>query len=136
MSNYPFAKKIHTDGRKVTRRTRGFALSLDGSGNPQSSSFTIPFVSCLLTATEVINAVAGDRLKFEVLDTSTGAVSTIPNYSLNSFGEDVYPANEFYRASSNYDAELFQGLQIKITVTPTDTIARSIYFNLELHELS
>lgn len=136
MINYPFARKVHTDGRKITRRTRGFSLSLDTSGTAQSATFTIPYTSCLLTATEIVNAIAGDSFKFEVLDTSAGTVSGIPNYSLNTFGQDVYASKDFYRAQSSYDAELFGGLQIKVTCTPCDSVSRNVFFNLELHELT
>lgn len=133
---YPFARKQHTDGSKVTRRTRGFQLNLDSSGTPQSSSFAVPYVRCLITATEIVGARFGDRFKFEVLDTVAGTVSGVPNANLNTFGEDVYAAKDFYRAASAYDAELFGGLQIRVTCTPADSEARTIGINLELHELT
>lgn len=133
---FPFAKKIHTSGQKLTRRVRGFALALDTSGSAQSATFVVPYAQCLMTATEIVGARAGDRFKLEVLDTATGTVSGYPNVSLNTFGEDVYAFTGQYRAQSSYDAELFQGLQIKITCTPIDSEARNVYFNLELHELT
>lgn len=136
MSDFAFSKKIHRDGSKVTMRKRGFSLALDNSGSAQSTTFVVPHTRCLMTATEIINAVAGDQFKLEVLDTAAGTVSGIPNYSLNIFGDTVNAAPTFYRAESPYDAELFQGLQIKITCIPADSVSRNLYFNLELHELS
>lgn len=133
---YPFARKIHSDGRKLTRRSRGFTISLPGTSSPTAATFTIPFNFCLLSATEIVGARLGDSFKYEVLDTATGTVSTIPNYSLNTFGQDVYAAKDFYRADSTYDAELFLGLQIKVTCTPVDTDVRNVYINLDLHELT
>lgn len=133
--NYAFAKKVHWDGRKLTMRLRGVKLSLDTSGTPQSAIFTVPYTECLLNATEVVGAKLGDRIKFEILDTEYGTVSGMSNWSLNTFGEDVYPSENLYAVSSSYDAALFQGLQIKVTVIPMDSTARDIYFNLHLHQL-
>lgn len=133
--SYPFARKTHSDGRKLTMRLRGFKLSLDTSGTAQSTTFTIPYTECLLNATEVVGAKFGDKITFEVLDTAAGTVSGTPNASLNTFGTDVYPSEGLYAVSSSYDASLFQGLQIKVTVTPADSTARDIYFNLHLHQL-
>lgn len=109
---------------------------LDGTSNQQSVTYTIPYTACLMTATTIVDAVAGDQCDFEVLDTTTGTVSGIANYSLNKFGHGVYPAKGFYTEVSEYDAELFAGLQLKISVTPVDTVTRSIYFNITLHELT
>lgn len=136
-NSFPFARKYHSDGRKLTRRSRGFTLDLDGTTSTQSATFTVPYTECLLTATEIINAQAGDAFKYEILDTAAGTVSTIPNYSLNTFGQDVYAAPDFYRAESLYDAALFVGLQVKVTCTPgAATSARKVFINLDLHELT
>lgn len=135
MSN-PFAQKYHRDGRKLTRRVHGFKIDLDGTSNAQAVIFSVPYTACLMTSTSIISSVEGDKFDFKVLDTLAGTVSGVPNYPLNQFGFGVYAASSCYKEASEYDAELFQGLQIEVTVTPVDTVARSIYFNITLHELT
>jgi len=134
-ARYPFARKTHSDGRKLFRRLHGISLSLDTSGTQQSITFTIPYTSCLMTAAEVINSVSGDTLNFKILDTAAGTVSGVPNYELNQFGFNVNIPTDYYEAPSEYDSELFGGLQIKIEYNPIDSVARDVHFNLILHEL-
>lgn len=133
---YAFARKIHTDGKKLTRRSRGFFINLDGTGSVSHAVFVVPYQNCLISATEIVGAVLGDKFKYEILDTATGTLSGYPNGSLNIFGEDVYAAKDFYRAESAYDASLFGGLQIKVTCAPADNEIRKVYINLDLHELT
>ena len=133
---YPFAQKRHYDGRKLTRRIHGFKIDLDTSGTEQTVKFTIPYVACLMTSTSVVDAIPGDKLQFSVLDSTAGLLTGVPNYRLNQFGYDVYPAKDYYEERSEYDAELVVGLQLEIKVTPVDTTARSVYFNITLHELT
>ena len=133
---YPFAKKQHSDGRKVTRRVHGFKIDLDTSGSTQSVKFMIPYTACLMTKTSIINSIVGDKFDFKVLDTVTGTLTTVPNAPLNQFGHGVYAAAGYHSETSEYDAELFGGLQLEISVTPVDNTARSVYFNVILHELT
>lgn len=131
----PFASKQLLNGKKLFRRVHGVKLSLDGTSNAQSTSFTIPYTLCKMTSTVIVNGVAGDSVDFKVLDTSSGTVTGVPNYVLNQFGHGVYVSNNYYREDSEYDAELFMGLQMEITLTPVDTVARDVYFNITLHEV-
>ncbi len=131
----PFAAKRHSNGKKLFRRVHGFKLDLDGTLNQQNVTFTIPYVSCLMTAAEIVDAVAGDHINFKILDSTTGLVTTVPNYTLNQFGFNVYPAPKFHQEISEYDSELFGTLQVCVEYTPVNTVMRSVYFNLVLHEL-
>lgn len=133
-NKYPFAKKVHSDGRKLTNKTRGMdAISLSGSS--ASTTFTIPF-ECLMTGADIVNAKPGDCFKFEILDSDTGIISGYPNTSLNEFGDKVWASEGRYKYESSYDAGLIQGLQVKVTCTATeDTSTRKVFVNLFLHKL-
>ena len=131
----PFGAKKLRDGRSLFRRIHGLKLDLDTSGTDQKVTFLVPYVSAKITSTEIIGAKLGDRIDFKVLDTAAGTVTTVPNYPLNQFGYNVYPSEERYEQKSEYDADLFVGLQLEITVKPVDSVARSVYFNLVLHEV-
>ena len=131
----PFGSKKLPDGRSLFRRIHGLKLDLDGTSNTQSTVFSVPYVSAKITSTEIVGAALGDRIDFKVLDTPTGTVSTIPNYTLNQFGFGVYPSAGRYEQRSEYDADLFSGLQLEVSLTPVNTDIRTVYFNLVLHEV-
>ena len=131
----PFGSKKLPNGQSLFRRIHGLKLDLDTSGSDQKVTFTVPYGSAKITSTEIIGASLGDRIDFKVLDTASGTVTTVPNYMLNQFGFDVYPSEGRYEQKSEYDADLFLGLQLEITVKPMDSVARPVYFNLVLHEV-
>lgn len=131
----PFASKTLADGKNLFRRIHGIKLTTDGTTNAQTIIFVVPYTSAKITSTEIIGAELGDMIDFKILDTSSGIVTGIPNYTLNQFGFNVYPSKERYDQTSEYDADLFVGLQLEITLTPVDTIVRTVYFNLVLHEV-
>jgi len=132
---HAFASKILPNGKSLFRRIHGIKLTTDGTSNAQKIIFTVPYTSAKITSTEIIGAELGDKIDFKILDTAAGTVSTIPNYPLNQFGFGVYPSKERYEQKSEYDADLFLGLQLEITITPVDTTVRDVYFNLVLHEV-
>lgn len=131
----PFYSKKVDGGKSVFQRVHGMELSLNGTTNAQAFTFVVPYLECKITGVNVVGAVLGDKLDFNVKDTATGTVSGVPNYKLNQFGFEVFPAADFYKHESGYDADLFAGLQIEVVITPTNTDTRSVYLNLILHEL-
>lgn len=131
----PFASKKLPDGKSLFRRIHGIKLTTDGTSNSQKIIFTVPYNSAKITSTEIIGAELGDIIDFKILDTTSGTATGIPNYMLNQFGFGVYPSKERYEQKSEYDADLFIGLQLEITLTPVDTLVRDVYFNLVLHEV-
>ena len=131
----PFASKKLPDGKSLFSRIHGIKLTTDGTSNAQKVTFTVPYISAKITSTEIIGAELGDRIDFKILDTVTGTVTTIPNFLLNQFGFGVYPSKERYEQKSEYDADLFLGLQLEVTLTPVNTTIRDVYFNLVLHEV-
>lgn len=131
----PFASKTLANGKSLFRRIHGIKLTTDGTSNAQKVIFTVPYASAKITSTEIIGAELGDMIDFKILDTSSGTVTGIPNFLLNQFGFGVYPSKEKYDQTSEYDADLFLGLQLEVTLTPADTVVRDVYFNLVIHEV-
>lgn len=130
-----FASKKTSDGKSLFQRVHGMAMALDSTGAAKKFAFTVPYTICKITGVDVVNSLAGDCVDFKVLDTATGAYTTVPNYQLNQFGFCVYPSKDYYHHKSVYDADLFAGMQVEVTVTPVDSVARSLYANLILHEV-
>lgn len=130
-TQYPFASKTLSSGKKLYKRVHGQSASV--TTTQSSHKFTVPYVSCKITGVEIINAEVGDFVDFYILDTITGTVTTVPSYPLNQFGYNVYMSSDFHREVSNYDADLFMGLQVEVKYTSISS--KTVYFNYILHEL-
>ena len=130
-TNYPFASKNLPDGKKLFRRVHGLSAAV--TSTQSSHKFTVPYTLCKITGIEVVSSEAGDFVDFHILDTATGAVTGVANYSLNQFGFSTYLAAGYHRDISNYDADLFAGLQIEIKYTSISS--KTVYINLILHEV-
>ena len=125
-----FAAKVR-DGKKLYSRTRGLKHTLAIGDN--FPNFVVPYAECLFNEIEIINGELGDSVDLFILDTASGALTTIPNYPLNQFGDGVFIASDFYKRGSSYDAALFGGLQINMRYN--SVTAKDIYVNYILHEL-
>lgn len=105
----PFGAK-EIDGKKLFKRVNGMRKACIVGWN--DFYFTIPYPVCKITGAEFVGAEIGDYADFWILDTASGALTTIPNYPLNQFGIEVNIGKDLYEHKSEYDADLFQGLQI------------------------
>jgi hypothetical protein len=117
--------------KKLYKRVHGIKSSLSIGLN--STTFVTPHPECKITGVEVIGGSIGDTVNFKILDTATGTVSTIPNYMLNQFGFNVNVCAGSYEHKSEYEADLFQGLQILVEYSSVD--AKSVGFNFILNEV-
>jgi len=82
---------------------------------------------------EVINAEVGDTCDLYVLDTATGTYSGHANYPLNQFAYGANVSPTYYKHVSEYDADVYQGLQIKFVYTSIS--AKTIYINFDMNEV-
>lgn len=133
---YPFGSKILQDGSRLFRRVRGVSASINNAAT--NIDFVVPFAKCKITGLQILAAKLGDKAKFQVLDTSTGTISGVPNLVLNTFGQDVYVAPDQADYPSKYDADLIQGMTLRIVFDAVDQILdppRTIYVNFDLHEV-
>ena len=129
---HPFASKELPNGKKLYKRLIGVAESLTAGANTiiwvQSDFPWTKFVGL-----EIIGAELGDTCDLYVLDTSTGTYSGVPNLTLNKFAFTANIAPGFYKRVSEYDADLFQNLQIKIEYNSVS--AKTLYVNFDLNEV-
>lgn len=132
-SQPPFAAKTLPNGKKLYTRVHGVAASV--SGAPDDIIFTVPYAACKLTGIEIIGGQIGDTVNLKVLDSTTGTYTGVANYQLNQFGYDVNVAKDFYSRESAYDADLFQGMQIKVEYDSVATLPANVYLNFILHEV-
>jgi hypothetical protein len=133
-STPPFALKALATGQKVFRRVRGTFGTVQNV--PINIDFVVPFAQCKITGLQILGAVLGDKVTFQVLDDNVGTISGIPNYVLNTFGEDVYVAPGEATYPSKYDADLIGGLVLRMIYdAKDDLLPRKIYVNFDLHEV-
>lgn len=132
-SNYPFASKVLPNGKKLYTRVHGIQISV--SGAPDNIDFVIPYDNCKLTGLEIIGGNLGDTVNLKVLDTPTGTISGVADYTLNQFGFDVNISKDFYRRDSAYDADLIKDMKIRIEYDSIATLPVPVYINLILHEV-
>lgn len=132
---YPFAAKALPNGKKLYKRKHGVFSNSISPGQTGVTVFVVPYLECKITETEVIAGQLGDKLNFRVLDTVAGTLTGTPSSSVNQFGFDVYITDGLYRESSNYDADLFQGLQLEIEYTNMGASSVTPKYNITLHEI-
>ena len=127
---YPFAEKT-VDGKKIYSRVTGKSFSLVVGNN--DLLFAIPYPQVKINGLEIINPSVGDHVTLKILDSAAGTYTTVPNLELNIFGDNVYISKDYYERMSNYDADLFQGMQVKIEYHSVDV--KDVYVNYIIHEL-
>lgn len=134
--NLPFAAKILPGGKKIFTRMHGKKFTINNSG--EDLDFSIPYTQCKITGIEIIGVEKGDKVQFKILDDASGTYSGTPDLILNQFGFDVYPSKDFYNYKSNYDADLYYGMNLRLTYDSKDVVldpSRDIYINYILHEI-
>lgn len=130
----PWASKVLEDGRKIFRRKHGLQ-DLIPANSSKSIIYMIPYPVVKIDQVEVINCSALDQIHFKVLDSPNGSYTGYANFLLNQFGFAVNLSKDFYSDFSNYDAELFVGMQIETVYYNNDSVDKTIGFNFVLHEL-
>jgi len=126
----PFAAKT-IGTKKLYKRVNGVQSAvIVGSTD---ILFTVPYAWCKITGLELIGAETLDHVSLYILDSTTGTYSTIPNYTLNQFGFNVNPAKDYYNHTSEYDADLYQNMQIKVSYTSIS--AKTVGINFILNEV-
>jgi hypothetical protein len=139
----PFASKELPDGKKLFRRVHGFKVQLVANGDAVGT-FTIPYASAKINEAEIVNAPAGLTVDFEVLDTDQGTIqiskgvppgSAVPNLMLDKFGHDVNVAAVHYNDKSPYDADVIQGMKIRVTLKNPTNSTDLVGVNIVVHEV-
>lgn len=126
-----FSAKTFED-KDLYKRITGIQENLTIGAN--TITFTIAYPWVKITGIEIINGSALDFVSMEVLDSTTGQYSGTPNKILNQFGFTVNISENYYKYDSEYDADLYEGMQIQLTYTSTS--AKTIGINFLINEVS
>lgn len=130
-SSPPFLSKILPNGKKLFSRVHGVEFSVTTGSN--NCEFSIPYPAVKFNELEIINAEIGEKATLTIKDDSNGTYTTIPNYTLNTFGNAVNIAEKYYKRKSDYDADLYLNMVIHINYTSLSN--KTIYVNYILHEV-
>jgi len=136
-----FASKA-VEGGKLFKRVHG-VNNIIAAGTTGYVEFIVPYAACKFSGAEIIGADIKDTVDFFVLDNDTNTYSAAPvetfgpNFILNQFGFNVemYPAGLVYKNESNYDADLFQTMQLLCAYKNNGAADKYIAVNFELHEV-
>lgn len=117
--------------KKLFARNTGFQQALNQGSNIITYTLTYPW--CKILGVEVIGAETLDYCDFEVYDNAQGTYSGVPNYKLNQFAYSVNIPKDYYIRLSQFDADIYQGMVIKITYNSVS--AKTVGFNIIMNEL-
>jgi hypothetical protein len=104
--------------KSLFKRVVGIQFPLTVGDNTLMYTETFPWVKFM--ALEIINGEMGDYVSLYILDTVAGTYTkaqtgtAYPSAPLNQFGFNANIAPGFYQHKSEFDADVYQGLQIKI----------------------
>lgn len=124
----PFASKTLANGKKLYKREHGIQAVLNQGSN--EIVFTIPYPWVKMVGVEILYGEKLDTCDLIILDSAAGSYSGVPNQQLNQFGYNVNVAEGEYEEESAYDADLYQGMQIKIVYNSQSAKTIGINFNL------
>lgn len=124
----PFASKT-IGSKKLYKRVTGARYNLVAGIQDLNYSITFPWAK--ITGIEVVGGQFGDTCSFFVLDTNSGTFSGISNQVLNQFAFNVNIAQDFFCSTSQFDADLYQGMHIRIMYTSVSDKNIGINFILD-----
>ena len=137
MKNYPFSLKELPDiQKKLFRRAHGIKSTLNPNGNTEIE-FTVPYSWAKITTMEVVGLPEMMQADVTIHDTINGTYSQtgISKFQLNQFGFNINLAKDYYKDHSEYDADLYQGMIIKIVIKNNTSLTPEIGINIILHEV-
>lgn len=112
--------------KKLFKRVKGLQMvTVPGLNN---LIWTVDMNWAKLIGIEFINAQAGDKCSLVILDRIVNPIYGIPNQQLNQFGFDVNIAKDLYIHRSEFDADLYLDLQIKLIYTSTNNNTVGVNF--------
>jgi hypothetical protein len=123
--------------KNLFKRVVGQQATLSPGDNTVLYVEQFPWVKFM--ALEIINGEVGDYVSLYILDTATGTYTkaqtgtAYPNAPLNQFGFNANIAAGFYAHKSEFDADIYQGLQIKIIYHSVS--AKTIGINYVMNEV-
>ena len=126
----PFAAKT-IGTKKLYKRVTGATYSLTQGSNDLFYTLTFPWAK--ITGIELVGGEIGDKVNFFVLDTTAGTYSGTASAPLNQFAFNVNVAPQHYISTSEFDADLYENMQIKINYISAS--AKTVGVNYILNEV-
>ena len=134
VASAPFAAKVLSDGRKLFKRVHGVFGNVPANSTADID-FIVPYTQAKINGLEILGASHGDSANFLVLDSAMGMITTVPFYQLNQFGFDVCMRKDFHVEESQYDADVYGGMVLRLQFTNSTNDNKSVGANFILHEL-
>lgn len=135
----PFRSKYNKTGQ-LFKRIHGVSI-LVPANSTANLDFPIPYNICLFAGAEIFGTEIGDQVNFKLLDDAINTYSQAPveqvgaNYMLMQFGFGLFMPGGPYKNTSDYDAELYNGMIIRCEYTNNTNTDKTIYMNPEIHEV-
>lgn len=117
--------------KKLFKRVNGIQSDVVVGNN--EIFFVCPYPWAKFLGIEFFWAAEGTFVSLEVFDTPEGLISGVPNYKLNQFGFNANIASGFYSHKSEFDADIFEGMVIKITYN--SNVSKRIGINFIMNEM-
>lgn len=130
----PFASKKLPDGQKLFRRKHGVSHAVE-AGATHNFDITVPYAHAKITGAEIVGCEVGDVVDLTVHDSTAGDYTGVPSHQLNQFGFGVVMCSDIYYDSSQYDADLYGGMIVRIRYTNNGSSSKTVGVNLTLHEV-
>lgn len=128
--NSPFASKVY-GAKKLYKRVHGGNQACSNGSNDILYTITYPWVK--VTGVEIVGGEIGDTVSFYILDKAVSPIYGVANAVLNQFGYDVNVAKDFYPYKSEFDADAYENLQLKMSYTSISE--KTIRFNFIMNEV-
>lgn len=126
----PFAAK-NVGSKSLYKRVTGIQQSLNQGSN--TILFTVSYNWAKINGIDVVGSEVLDLVSFYVLDSTTGTYTGTANLQLNQFGFNVNLPKDFYSFKSEFDADLYLNMQVKIVYNSVST--KNIGINFILNEV-
>lgn len=114
-------------------RNTGFQSNVNNGSNTITYVATYQWVKFI--GLEIINAAAGEYASMLILDSTTGTYTGVNNQPLAQFGYTLNMGSGFYGRQAPFDADLFVGMQLKMTFVSNTVLAKTIGINLIMNEV-
>jgi hypothetical protein len=135
MKLYPFHSKELSDiQKKLYRRSRGIQKILNANSDTVIE-FEIPYAWCKITTMEIVGLPEMMKADLFIMDSSAGTYTGVPNYQLNQFGFNVNASKDYYKDHSEYDADLYMYMVVKVVIKNHTSNTPTIGINFTLHEV-
>jgi hypothetical protein len=133
MSLPTFSSNYTADG-KLFKRKHGYSFEVEANSLVKYE-IKIPYKFCKLDKVEIIGCSMGDSVSFKILDDDAGTYTTIPKQQINQYGFNVKLNDKYYEDQCKYEANLLEGLYILVEYQENNNASKTIYLNLDLHEV-